>query len=205
MNNQFFMDKLEEEICNYTGAKYCVLTDSCTNAIFLSLMYLKKNAYVPSEFEITIPKNTYIGVAQSIKNANFNIQFSNDLWRGSYNLIGTNVYDCAVDFHQNMYLQGTIQCLSFQQKKRLNIGKGGAILLDDLKTYNHLKAMAFDGRTKNDNDIQQGWHMNMDPETAAKGLLILNQIELRPDIQGSYKDYRDLSKIKYFNGFKGEV
>ena len=31
MNNREFIEMFEEELCKYTGAKYCVLTDSCTN------------------------------------------------------------------------------------------------------------------------------------------------------------------------------
>jgi len=201
MNNQFFIDKFEEEICKYTGAPYCVLTDSCTNAIFLSLKYIQKTAYVPWAMEsLLIPKNTYVGVPNAIVNAGFNVRFTDLKWKGSYEIEGTNIMDCAVDFHRGMYRPGFIQCLSFQQKKRLNIGKGGAILLDDADAYERLKMMAHDGRSDivDMENWQQGYHMNMTPEMAAKGLLILNQIDLRPDKWGSYRDYKDLSVIKYF-------
>ena len=44
MNNTWYNVKLFEKIiANYTGSKYCVAVDSCTNAIFLSLMY---NTYI---------------------------------------------------------------------------------------------------------------------------------------------------------------
>jgi len=201
MNNQFFIDKFEEEICRYTGAKYCVLTDSCTNAIFLSLSLLNKTAYIPVEANtLYVPKSTYVGVPHSIVNAGFNVEFTDQKWKGSYEIEGTNIIDSAVDFHRGMYRPGFIQCLSFHQKKRLNIGKGGAILTDDADTYERLKMMAFDGRSPiiEMEDWVQGFHMNMSPEMAAQGLLILNQIDLRPDNAGSYRDYKDLSVIKYF-------
>lgn len=202
MNNREFIEMFEEELCKYTGAKYCVLTDSCTNAIFLSLEYLQNTAHIPWEArDIKIPKNTYVGVPHSIINANFTVTFTDEKWKGTYRLGNTPIIDSAVDFHKGMYPgDGTMQCISFQQKKRLNIGKGGAILLDNADAYERLKMLAHDGRS---NYLEmkywgQGWHMNMTPDDAAKGVLILNQIDLRPDIQGSYLDYKDLSVIKYF-------
>jgi len=149
---------------------------------------------------LLIPKNTYVGVPNAIINAGFPVEFTDLKWKGFYEIEGTNIMDCAVDFHRGMYKPGFIQCLSFQQKKRLNIGKGGAILLDDADAYERLKMMAHDGRSDivDMENWQQGYHMNMTPEMAAKGLLILNQIDLRPDKWGSYRDYKDLSVIKYF-------
>jgi len=200
MDNQYFLDKFEEELCKYTGAPYCVLVDSCTNAIFLCLERLKETSYVPYEHYITIPKNTYIGVPHSIVNAGYVLEFSDEKWRGSYELSNTPIMDSAVDFHKGMYQKGYMQCLSFQQKKRLNIGKGGAILLDNADDYEALKSLAFDGRSqvKTIEHWTKGFHMNMTPDQAAQGLLILNQINLRPDNQGSYLDYPDLTKVKYF-------
>mgnify|MGYP000719099569 CR=1 FL=1 len=46
----------EEEIAHYTGAKYAVSVDSCTNALFLCLHYLKaKKVILPSRTYISVP------------------------------------------------------------------------------------------------------------------------------------------------------
>jgi len=201
MDNQFFIDRFEEEICKYTGAPYCVLVDSCTNAIFLCLKHLEDSCFIPWELrDIVIPKNTYVGVAHSIVNAGWTVTLADIKWRGYYDLGDTCIVDSAVDFHKNMYQKGKMQCLSFQQKKRLSIGKGGAILLDNASDYEALKELSFDGRSrvKPIEDWGRGFHMNMTPDQAARGLLILNQIDLRPDKKGCFADYSDLSKVKYF-------
>ena len=50
----------EEEMAEYTGAKYAVSVDSCTNALFLCCTYLKVE-------EVTIPKNLLI--SSDVRNA----------------------------------------------------------------------------------------------------------------------------------------
>jgi dTDP-4-amino-4,6-dideoxygalactose transaminase len=45
-----------------------------------------------------------------------------------------------------MYRSGQMQCLSFGHGKPLQVGRGGAILLDDTRAYNHLLRMRYDGR-----------------------------------------------------------
>jgi dTDP-4-amino-4,6-dideoxygalactose transaminase len=91
-------------------------------------------------------------------------------------------------------------CLSFQQKKALPIGKGGAILVPNKKAYEGLKRMAWDGRDASKSvkedlpNIILGWHMNMTPDDAAKGLLLLNQYKNTKinNSQGSWLDYPNL-------------
>jgi dTDP-4-amino-4,6-dideoxygalactose transaminase len=107
-----------------------------------------------------------------------------------------------------MYVPGTVQCLSFQQKKRLAIGKGGAILLDDEEMYKTLRRMRHDGRETHLTTIEEmeqsldniilGYHMNMSPDEAAKGILLLNQLTDNYT-NGSSLDYPDVSVLKCFN------
>lgn len=202
MNNHYFIELFERELSEFTGAPYVVLTDSCTNALFLCLVHFKKQYKAPDC--ITIPMQTYIGVAQSILHAGYKISFKDEPWVGSYKLNGVPIEDSAVGFKKNMYHYkstanslGGMMCISFQQKKSLPIGKGGAILLDNLSDYNTLKRLAWDGRdaskpVKDDADIILGYHMNMTPDDAAKGLLLLNNYK-GDTLVGNNNNYPNIS------------
>ena len=194
-NNNDFLLLFEKRLSEYTGAPYVVLTSSCTNSIMLMLKYLKST-------EAVIPSRTYLSVAQLLHNENINFEYSDKPWVGSYHICD-NIYDYAVGFKKDMYVPGQYQCLSFQQKKTLNIGKGGAILLDSYEDYKILKRMAHDGRdgsVSTSSDIENiilGYHVYMSPDEAAKGVLLLNQLLDRNIIIGSSDDYPDISGIKY--------
>jgi len=198
MNNHKFITLFEKEISKYTGAPYVVLTDSCSNALFLCLKYLNLKNEV-----IAIPKRTYLSVPQSILSSGNKVQFKNIKWKSNYQLKPFNIFDCAVGFQKDMYLKDTFMCLSFQQKKAIGIGKGGAILTDNKKAYKVLKRLSWDGRDasksiKEDTGIIFGYHMNMIPDDAAKGLLLLNQYSFNKKDIKSYKDYPNIKRI--FNG-----
>lgn len=201
-NNDNFIDLFEERLCQYTGAPYAVVVDRCTNAILLALQYLDLKKQT-----IDIPSHTYLSVPMTLINYGYNIKFHYKPWTGHYQIGNTPVWDYAVGFKKNMYIPGQIQCLSFQQKKRLAIGKGGAILLSDNTMYKQLKRMRHDGRisglsTKQEiemdpNNIIIGYHMYMSPDEASRGILLLNQLsELYQD--GSFDDYPDLSVLPCF-------
>ena len=196
-NNHDFITLFEKRLQEYTGAPYVVLTDSCTHAIDLCLKFNK--AFLPEK--ITIPKNTYISVAQTLHHNNIEVQYSDTKWEESYRLTPLKLFDCAVGFKQNMYNPGSIQCLSFQQKKALNIGRGGAILTDDKYLYEWAKRSSWDGRDASipvelDDNLQDGYHYYMSPEDAARGILLLNQIDQKwiEHKLGSYNNYPDISK-----------
>jgi len=200
-NNDEFLEIFEKRLSEFTGAPYVVLTDRCTNAILLSLIATDVK-------EVRIPNNTYLSVPMTLINYGIDVFFENYYWEEEYLLSGSRVFDSAVGFKENMYNhhQDSIQCVSFQQKKRLNIGRGGAILLDDYELYLKLQRMVHDGRRRGissklevenfPDDIMLGYHMNMIPDEAARGILILNQ--LTEYKKQSYKNYPDISKLKCF-------
>ena len=201
-NNHDFLTLFENRLKDFTGAKYVILTDRCTNALFLSLEYWKKYKMNPvDDNRLIIPNRTYISVPQMLERSGFIPIFDNIKWVGSYQVGNTNIYDYAVQFHADMYKKDTVQCLSFQQKKAINIGKGGAILLDDEVMYQELKRMVHDGRdgsipVHEDKELSFGYHMNMSPDEAAKGVLLLNQFDIEDNyrLNKDYNDYPDLSK-----------
>ena len=193
-NNNDFVELFEHRLCEYTGAPYTVAVDRCTNAILLAMEYHRKR-----KLKVVLPKQTYLSVPMTLINYGYNVWLDDIQWSGHYCIGHTDIYDYAVGFEKNMYVPGQVQCLSFQQKKRLNIGKGGAILLDNKEMYEKLKRMRHDGRnsaipTAEDTDIIIGYHMYMSPDEAARGLLLLNQLS-EHYTNGSHKDYPDISKF----------
>lgn len=191
MNEYSIVDLFEKTIANYAGSKYAVAVDSCTSAIFLSLMYFK-----PDHREIYIPSKTYISVPCSIIHANAIPVFTNKKWKGVYTLDPLPIVDGALRFTKNMYVKGTLHCLSFHVKKHLKIGKGGMILTDDKLAYNWLKLARYNGREGKPYMKEKfklvGWNCYMTPEDAARGLRIFKTLPLvNKDIKNDYQDLSD--------------
>ena len=94
-------------------------------------------------------------------------------------------------------------CLSFQFKKHLNLGRGGAILLSSKKDYDILKKMSYDGRdlskpwAEQDIDIV-GYHYYMTPETAMLGVEKLSIVKNLPPKKWTFSNYPDLKNISVF-------
>lgn len=209
--------QFENALAEYTGAPHVVTVDSCTNAIFLSLLWWRESSRCKlvslcschrgqfdtccekcgSELRVGLPRRTYVGVAQSALNAGFEIEWRDEQWKGWYVLTQTPIVDSARRFHAGMYLPNLLICVSFQIAKHLPIGRGGAILTDNADTAAWLRRARFDGRTPGDNTapIQMpGYHMYMTPPDASRGLWLLSWMsrdneDLRTD------DYPDLSLI----------
>ncbi len=202
MNYNAFQSVRDFESCiaEYAGSKYAVATNSCTSAIFLSLMYLNVKGK-----EITIPKRTYVSVPCMIRHAGAKIKFEDLEWEGTYKLKPFPVVDGAKRFRRGMYEKGTLHCLSFHARKTLNIGTGGAILTDDKDAVDWLKQARYDGRSEvpltEDNFTMLGWNMYLTPELAGRGLwLMMNMPDFNKD-QKEIPDYPDLSKFPVFTQY----
>lgn len=205
MNNNDFIDLFEKKLCEFTGAPYAVVTDRCTNSIILSLELTQNK-----DKNFSLPNECYVSVPMMMINYGYKISFREEKWIGKYQIGDSNIWDCAVGFFENMYNYGQIQCLSFQQKKRLAIGKGGAILLDDPILAKKMKRCSMDGRDssinlkeeilKKKDEIVIGYHFNMSPDEAAKGVLLLNQLKKEYTL-GSYLDYPKINELNCFKDF----
>lgn len=196
-DNYEFVDIFEKKVAKYAGAKYAVAVDSCSNALFLCLKYLK------AEGTITIPSRTYLSVPMQILHAGCEVEFDPASWLGSYYLNPYPIVDSAQEFTKNMYEKNTYHCLSFQASKTLKIGKGGMILTNDKKAVQWFRRMSFDGRDRNkmvnkDKINMVGYHMNMIPDDAVKGLLLMNTLPKYNKPNGGHLIYRDLSKMEVF-------
>ena len=169
----------EARLAEYSGAKYAIVTDSCSNALFLALKY---RSLAPGT-SVFIPDQTYVSVPQQIHFAGYVPHVLQKEWSGIYELEGTGVFDSAARFRKGMFVgDDALQCLSFQIKKRLPIGRGGAILTNSQAAASWLKVASYDGRDldtpyDSQNHLKRlGWHFYMTPEDAARGLLLLDRL-----------------------------
>ena len=189
--------QFERRIAEYVGSKYAVAVDSCTNALFLSCMYLKVKGH-----EITLPKRTYVSVPQSVIHAGGKVKFKDIKWKGTYQLNPFPIVDGAKRFTKGMYEKDTLHCLSFHMKKILDIGRGGAILTDDEEAVEWLKQARFDGRHEvplhHDEFKILGWNMYMTPEQAGRGLWKMMGLPEHNKDQSETPPYPDLSKYTIF-------
>lgn len=192
------VDEFEAALCEYTGAKYAVTTDSCTNALFLALCWERMG---DEDFpDMVLPKHTYVGVVQAARNAGYNPRFTLDRWEGHYRLNYTQVVDSAKHFQRDMYVPTFFTCVSFQAGKILPIGRGGAILHDNPEADEWFRRARLDGRTAGadyaDNTYQQfGSHCYMTPPDAARGLWLLTYADDGPD--DTWESYPDLSEATW--------
>ena len=190
------VEEFENQIAKFYNAPYAVATDCCTHAIELCLRHEGYN-------NITIPTHTYISIPFTLKKLNLNWKFKYQEWEDFYYLGNTNIIDAAVYWQQNSYIENTYMCLSFQYKKHLSLGRGGAILLQNKEDYNILKKMSYDGRSLNHPWMEQdidtiGYHYYMTPETASLGLEKLEKSKNQTPKKWIYTNYPDLTKMSVF-------
>ena len=190
------VEDFENSIANFYQAPYAVAVDCCTHAIELSLIYTNIKS-------VTCPTNTYISIPFTLKKLKLNWSFENKSWEDYYFLGNTNIVDAAVYWKEGGYIQDTFMCLSFQFRKHLNLGRGGAILVNNYSDYLALKKLSYDGRLpdvpwmeQNINSI--GYHYYMTPETAQLGLEKLNQVKDLDPVKWTYKDYPFLPNMDVF-------
>ena len=200
LHNPYKIVKMfEEEVAAYTGAKFAVSTDNCTDAIMVCCEYLKVK-------EVTIPARTYLSVPQSIIHAGGSVKFEDIPWKGIYQLKPYPIFDAAKRFTSGMYIPGSFMCLSFHIKKHLKIGKGGMILTDNEKAYTWLKKVRYEGRGEvmyhqDEIDIN-GWNAYMSPEQAARGLMLMQNYPIHVEDIPEEPQYRDLREFPLFKETK---
>jgi dTDP-4-amino-4,6-dideoxygalactose transaminase len=203
-NNPYkIVQMFEDEVADYTGAKYAVSVDSCTNALFLVCKYLTVG-------EVTIPSKTYLSVPQSIIHAGGEVIFDKrevtNNWVGIYQLKPYPIYDSAKRFTSDMYIPNSFMCLSFHIKKHLKISKGGMILTDNEDAVRWFKKARYEGRSEklyHQDDIDMlGWNMYMTPQIASQGLALMQNIPLHNKDLGENDGYRDLTEFTIFKNSK---
>jgi dTDP-4-amino-4,6-dideoxygalactose transaminase len=203
MNPHKVTREFEREVAAYCGSPYAVAVNSCTNALFLCLMWFKSQGKLPTH--ITIPNRTYVSVPMQIMHAGAKPSFKTDLeWSGLYQLGPLPIWDCARRFTSGMWMPGQYMCTSHHWSKTLGIQQGGMILHSSPEADKWFRRARFDGRSEGvapskDKFEMLGWHMYMSPEVAAEGLVRLSILpKHNPDLENS--DYPDLSSLPIFGG-----
>ena len=200
MNPYDVVNEFEKAVAEYAGASYGVAVNSCTNALLLSALYRRITDYNQSGY-VELPKYTYVGVPYAMLNAGYGIKFTDEQWKGAYDIHPIDVVDSARRFYKGMYEPGTLYCVSFHETKHLPIGDGGMILTDDLHAYDALRQMRFDGRTPgksvhDDNFYLPAHHCHMKADVATRGLMLMAGV--KPYYQDLPEVYPDLSRFPIF-------
>ncbi len=191
--------KFEQELAEYTGAPYAIMTDCCTHAIELCLRYdrIKECSFTPF---------TYLSIPMTMHKLDIKYDYFPDTlphrqqWIGEYKFEGTRIWDSARRLEPNMYRKGMMQCLSFGNGKPLHIGRGGAILLDDKKAYDEIIRMRYDGRDLNtlpwetQKVFRVGYHYKPTIEEAELGIALLEGLKENP-VEPKFVKYPDLRTI----------
>ena len=182
--------QFEQELAEYTGAPYAIMTDCCTHAIELCLRYQRVD-------QVAFTAWTYLSIPMLMHKLGIMYTYTDEPWIGEYQFHGTTIWDSARRLERGMYRPGQMQCLSFGHNKPLQIGHGGAILLDDKEAYGFLLQQRYDGRDLSVSPWQEqrvfkvGYHYRPSIEDAQHGLEKLPLVNERP----KYHDYPDLRDI----------
>jgi len=188
------ISEFESALAKFTGAPYAVMTDCCTHAIELCLR-------VDRVKRCSIPAHTYLSVPMTLHKLDIAFEYTDIDWLGEYQLTGTRVWDSARLLKQGMYRAGMLQCLSFGVDKPLSIGRGGAVLTDDVEVYDVLKRQCYDGRDltispwENQKIFRIGYHYRPTIEEATQALELLPTVDQEPKPK-QYPDLREIIIIK---------
>ena len=185
--------KFEKELAEFCGAPYAIMTDCCTHAIELCLRYDRVRS-------CSFTAYTYVSIAMLMHKLDIRYSLENEHWIGEYHFYDTRIWDSARRLEKDMYRPGTMQCLSFGYDKPLQIGRGGAILTDDVEVYDQLSMMRYDGRDlrvtpwQEQQTFKVGYHYKPTIEEAELGLKLLPQVNEKPKYV-EYPDCRNLTII----------
>ena len=184
------INEFESALAKFTGAPYAVMTDCCTHAIELCLRY-------DHVTRVIFPAHTYLSIPMTMHKLGISYDYTDKPWIGEYQFIGTRIWDSARLLREGMYREGQLQCLSFGYNKPMEIGRGGAVLTDDVEVYDTIKQQCYDGRDLSISPWERqkifriGYHYKPTIEEAVIGLEKLPSINQEP----KYHQYPDLREI----------
>jgi hypothetical protein len=182
--------EFESALAEYTGAPYVVLTDGCTHALELCFRYDNVKTTKFSAY-------TYLSIPMLMRHLDIEYELLDEPWVGEYPFQYTRIWDSARRLEPGMYRPGTMQCLSFGWTKPLQLGKAGAVLLDDQEAYKKISRQRSDGRDlhipwETETELILGYHYCPTLELCARGLELLPTIQPKSQ-PGIYPDCRNIS------------
>lgn len=183
--------EFEQALASYTGAPYVVVTDCGTHAIELCLRHDRV-----TWTELTA--YTYLSIPQTLVNLGIGHALKTEYWQNEYQFHHTRIWDSARRLEPNMYRPGQLQCLSFGHGKPLELGRAGAILLDNQDDHRVLSRMRADGRDLRLPDwwlqpVTEGYHYCPALETCETGIRMLPLVTQSD--QWWYKRYPDCREL----------
>ena len=187
--------EFEQALAKFTGAPYAIMTDCCTHAIEMCLRYDRVRGLKMTPY-------TYLSIPMTMHKLGIDYVYMDEpeqTWTGEYNFVYTRIWDSARRLEADMYQSGQMQCVSFGHTKPLQIGHGGAILLDNKKAYNTMIKQRYDGRDLNtvpwqsQKTFQIGYHYKPSIEDAVSGLELLEQYQSQEPVFVSYPDLRTIT------------
>lgn len=193
--------KFEQELAEFTGAPYAIMTDCCTHAIELALRHdnVKMCYFTPF---------TYLSIPMTMHKLGINYSYSEEdeeHWIGEYRIFGTRIFDSARRLEPDMYRKGKIQCLSFGHTKPLEVGRGGALLLDDKVAYETILKQRYDGRDltitpwQDQKEFKVGYHYKPTIEEAELASQKLKEYIQAGNFTPVKVEYPDLKNISISN------
>lgn len=188
--------EFEKKLSNFTKAPYVVTTDCCTHAIELCMILDGVKSCSFTAF-------TYLSVPQTMRKLSIDFSLIDETWVGEYQFHGTRVWDSARRLGPGMYRSEQLQCLSFGYSKPVDIGRGGAILLDNKDDYIKLSKMRYDGRDldispwEEQIEFTMGYHYKLNPEECIGGMVALDKYIEANNYLPKKVNYPDCRKLKF--------
>ena len=187
--------QFEQALAEFTGAPYAIMTDCCTHAIEMCLRYdlVKECKFTPY---------TYLSIPMTMHKLGIKYEYLDHAWQrwiGEYPFLDTRIWDSARRLEKDMYRSDTLTCLSFGHGKPLHIGRGGAILLDDVEAYDIMLAQRYDGRDltitpwESQQVFKMGYHYKPTIEEAQRGSELLAEYVSEPPRHVMYPDCRSIT------------
>lgn len=186
--------EFERALADYTGAPYAVMTDCCSHAIEMCMRYDRVR-------EVVMTPYTYLSVPMTMHKLGIKYYYREEEWVGEYQFHGTRIWDSARRLEKNMYRPKTMQCLSFGHSKPLQLGRGGAILLDDKNAYVELSKQRSDGRDlslspwETQKKFKVGYHYRPTIEESIRARALLDDYAKNPQAPMfvAYPDCRQIT------------
>lgn len=194
----FVVDEFERQVAQFAGAKHAVAVNSGTSALLLSLLFCREHSRFPVS-QVTLPARTFISVPMMCLHADYEVQFDDFQWSGTYELAPLPIVDGALRFRRGMY-EGGLHCLSFHYRKIVPIGEGGMVLTDDPEAARWLRAARYCGREGPDFAVENvttlGLLVYMSVDKAARGLAYMQWAQ--DDAPDQVVEYPDLRNVPLF-------